>query len=157
MANLLPTEGRIIGLARTEMDTPKFIELAHDAVKQFSRTGLDEEAWAGFTRRLAFVHLKDGSFDEVARDPSSRKRVIYLATPPTAVPAMVAYLAQSNLQVDSRLVLEKPFGEDLRSARDVSHTVSQYFDESQVFRIDHYLGKETVQNILVFRFGNSHF
>src|SRR6185436_5590784 len=157
VANLLPAEGRIIGLARTELDTPSFIELAHDAVMQFSRTGLDEEAWAGFTKRLAFVHLVDGAFDQIAKESGGRKRVIYLATPPAAVPAMVAYLAQSNLQVDSRLILEKPFGEDLQSARDLNHTVGQYFDESQVFRIDHYLGKETVQNILVFRFGNSVF
>src|SRR5215218_8286074 len=67
VANLLPAEGKIIGLARTRMDTPQFIQLAHDAVMQFSRTGLDEEAWAGFTRRLTFVHLEDGAFDKLAQ------------------------------------------------------------------------------------------
>jgi glucose-6-phosphate 1-dehydrogenase len=157
VGGLLPDEGRIIGFARTEMSSQDFVDLAHESVKQFSRTGLDEEVWTRFAQRLAYVQIQDGAFDRLAKETQTKNRVIYVATPPAAVPAMVAYLAQSNLEQGSRLILEKPFGEDLQSARDLNHTVRRYFEERQIFRIDHYLGKETVQNILVFRFGNAVF
>jgi len=157
ISNLLPDGGDIIGMARTEMDTQSFKDLAHDAVKQFSRTGIDEDAWQRFATRLLYRQTSDGGFDHYARESKVKKRVAYLAIPPTAVDPVLANLAQADLVNGTKLICEKPFGEDLDSARKLNHDLHQYFDESQLFRIDHYLGKETVQNILVFRFGNSVF
>jgi glucose-6-phosphate 1-dehydrogenase len=156
-AGLLPEQGDIVGIARTEMSTEDLVELAHDAVKQYSRTGVDESAWPRFAKRMRFIHLVDDAFDRYAREATLKKRLIYLATPPAAAHSVLAYLSQAALTDGSKLILEKPFGEDVQSARELNHTAHRYFEERQIFRIDHYLGKETVQNILVFRFGNAVF
>jgi glucose-6-phosphate 1-dehydrogenase len=87
-------------------------------------------------------------------------RIFYLAVPPGMVEPIARNITQARLSLDrqrSRLVVEKPFGHDLASARRLNHSLNEMFDESQIFRIDHYLGKETVQNILAFRFGNTLF
>src|SRR5436309_5827929 len=84
-------------------------------------------------------------------------RFYYCATPPDAYPLIVARLAESGMHRDTKIVVEKPFGRDLESARELNRALHQVFDESQIFRIDHYLGKETVQNILAFRFANGMF
>jgi glucose-6-phosphate 1-dehydrogenase len=157
VSNLLPEGGDIIGMARTEMTTESFRDLAHDAVKQFSRTGLDEKTWQLFAKRLSFRPTPDGGFDHYAREAKVKSRVAYLAIPPAAVDPVLANLAQADLVSGTKLILEKPFGEDQDSARKLNHDLHQYFEEAQLYRIDHYLGKETVQNILVFRFGNSVF
>ena len=156
-AGLLPPEGKIVGMARTEMDTKAFTSLAREAVQEFSRTGLDDDAWAGFAERISFQHLADGALGRLAEECSTSERLIYLATPPQAVPAIVNDLYDAGLARGSKLIVEKPFGEDIDSARELNATLHRYFEERQIYRIDHYLGKETVQNILVFRFGNSVF
>jgi glucose-6-phosphate 1-dehydrogenase len=157
VSNLLPQECRIIGLARTEMVTENFRDLAHGSIKQFSRTGIDESAWAQFEERLSYLRLEEAAYKHIAEEMNVKDRVVYLAVPPDAVESILGRIHSAKLAKNTKLIMEKPFGEDLQSARELNQTVHKYFDEKQVYRIDHYLGKETVQNILVFRFGNSVF
>ncbi|HEY7269971.1 MAG TPA: glucose-6-phosphate dehydrogenase, partial [Dehalococcoidia bacterium] len=157
VAGLLPPRGRIIGLARTEMLTENFRDMAHGSIKQFSRSGLDESRWPAFEQRLSYLRLDDGIYKTIAGEMDTPDRLIYLAVPPDAVEGILMRIYNSKLANHTRLVMEKPFGEDLATAQQLNRDVHRYFEERQVFRIDHYLGKETVQNILVFRFGNSVF
>ncbi len=154
---LLPAHGSIIGYARTARSHDEFRADAAAAVKEFSRTGLDEKAWASFAERLTFVSAESDGFAGVMRLCEQSRRLVYLATPPSTFPATVRTLGEQDLVEGTRLVVEKPFGRDLASAEALDTALHEVFEESQIFRIDHYLGKETVQNILVFRFGNSAF
>ena len=154
---LLPAQGRIIGYARRSWQDDEFRGRAADAVRQFSRSGFDETAWASFAERLSFVCAEPEGLPGLARHCSQSARLIYLATPPSSFPSTVRALGEHGLNRGTRLVVEKPFGRDLASAQELDATLHEAFEESQIFRIDHYLGKETVQNILVFRFGNSLF
>jgi len=153
-AGLLPEEGEIIGLARSDFSTQGFREVARQAVQQFSRTGFDEKLWARLAPRISFVRLEEG-YGRLKECARGRERLVYLAIPPSVVPGAVHGLRDAGLVAGTRLVVEKPFGRDLASAQELHRILHESFDESQIFRIDHYLGKETVQNILVFRFGNS--
>lgn len=154
---LLPERGRIAGLARSDLSHDGFRELAREAVKEFSRSGFDEKIWAELARRLTFVRLDDEGYGHLAQCLRERQRLVYLAVPPSVVSAAVGGLRDAGLVAGTRLVVEKPFGRDVASAKALNQALHEVFDESQIFRIDHYLGKETVQNILVFRFGNSVF
>lgn len=154
---LLPKRGAIIGLARSNLNTESFRELARESVRQFSRTGFDEKRWDEFASRLTYILLDGGGYARLATATRESHRLVYLAVPPSAVPAVVRSLDDAGLVSGTRLVVEKPFGRDLASARELNRTLHKSFAESQIFRIDHYLGKETVENILVFRFGNSVF
>ena len=154
---LLPKRGDIIGLARSDLSHERFREFARESVKQFSRTGFDEKVWAEFAPRLTFVRLDDEGYAHLTECTHVSERLVYLAVPPSVVPSVVRNLRDAGLVSGTRLVMEKPFGRDLASSRELNGIVHEVFGESQVFRIDHYLGKETVQNILVFRFGNSVF
>ncbi len=155
--DLLPAEGQIIGYARRPMSDMAFRGLAAEAVQTYSGQALDEETWPRFAERLRFVSATEGGMAEVARRTADHARLIYLSTPPSAFAATVDVLGEQGLASGSRLVIEKPFGHDLASANALADAVQAVFDESQVFRIDHFLGKEAVQNILVLRFGNSIF
>ena len=157
LEGLLPAVGRIIGYARTKRSDDEFRAAAAAAVKEFSRTGLDKGAWASFAERLTFVWAESDGFAGVRRRCEQPARLVYLATPPSSFPATVRALGEQDLVEGTRLLVEKPFGRDLASAEALDTTLHRVFEESQIFRIDHYLGKETVQNILVFRFGNSIF
>ena len=157
LEGLLPVQGKIIGYARTGRSDDEFRADAAAAVKEFSRTGLDEKAWADFAERLTFVSAEPDGFAAVRRNCEQATRLVYLATPPSTFPATVQALGEQDLVEGTRLVVEKPFGRDLASAQALDTALHEVFEESQIFRIDHYLGKETVQNILVFRFGNSIF
>ncbi len=162
---LLPERFAVVGYARSDGDDASFRDQARDAVRQFSRRPLDEERWRRFARLLFYV---PGSYDDpggfgalherLARvdeqDGTGGRRLYYCATPPAVFPTIVRRLDESGPHPDARIVLEKPIGRDLTSARSLQDGVRAVFDERQVFRIDHYLGKETVQNILVFRFAN---
>lgn len=156
-ADLLPRRGSIIGLAPSDLDDESFREFARESIEQFSRIGLEEKLWAGLASRLTFVRLDEDGYQRLAERAGESERLVYLAVPPSAVPGIVRNLSGAGLAPGTRLVVEKPFGRDLASARELNSTIHGIFDESQVFRIDHYLGKETVQNILVFRFGNAVF
>jgi glucose-6-phosphate 1-dehydrogenase len=164
----LPEPFMVVGYARTGWDEEAFRDQARKAVEEFSRRGVDEERWEGFARLL---HYMSGSFDENdafkplherllefdQRYGTEGRRLYYCATPPSAFPVIVRRLGECGPQDKAAIVVEKPFGHDLESAKDLSAVIHEEFDESRVFRIDHYLGKETVQNILVFRFANSLF
>jgi glucose-6-phosphate 1-dehydrogenase len=157
IAGLLPEAGRIIGYARTAWSLQDFQKAAVDAIQQFSRTGFDDRAWADFAKRLTFVHAEGDGLEKLKDQCTQPQRLIYLAVPPSAFLATVCALGERRLNEGTRLIVEKPFGRDLTSSRELHRALHQVFDESQIFRIDHYLGKETVQNILVLRFGNSVF
>ena len=157
LERLLPERGRIIGFARTSIDDNEFRRRAEEAVREFSRTGLDEQAWPAFAERLEYVCAEPDGFAELPQHCEQPARLIYLSIPPSTFPATARGLGKHGMAQGTRLVVEKPLGQDVASAAALDATLREFFDEPQIFRIDHYLGKETVQNILIFRFGNSLF
>ena len=157
LAGLLPTEGRIIGYARRPFSDDEFRAEAANAIREFSRTPLDEGSWPGFVERLTYVSGQQEGFEGVRKRCTQDQRLVYLSVPPSAFEPTIRDIGAARLVEGTRLVVEKPFGHDLQSSRKLADTIHDVFQESQVFRIDHYLGKETVQNILVFRFGNAVF
>jgi glucose-6-phosphate 1-dehydrogenase len=163
---------RILGIGRNPMSEDEFQTMVREAVESSKKIEhLDEEHWRKFSERLHYMagELDDGNtynqisarLEELAKEGASKNRLFYLATPPSLFSMIVKQLGDSGLASEdeqwSRIVIEKPFGHDLESAKALNVEILQVFKESQVYRIDHYLGKETVQNILVFRFGNSMF
>ena len=163
---------RILGVGRNAMSEGEFQSFVHDALTN-SKTieHLDEDEWREFSGRLNYMagELDDDKtyqeiterLEQLASAGASRNRLFYLATPPSLFSTIVKRLGAAGLNTEdgnwSRIIIEKPFGRDLESAKALNATVAEVFQESQVYRIDHYLGKDTVQNILVFRFGNSMF
>jgi len=162
----------ILGVGRSEMSDDVFQAFVREALDKSNEIEhLDDEPWRKFVERLHYVtgELDDdetyrrigGRLEELAAEGASRNHLFYLATPPSLFDVIVKRLGKANLANEdghwSRIVVEKPFGRDLESAKALNATIGEVFKESQVYRIDHYLGKDTVQNILVFRFGNSMF
>lgn len=154
---LLPERGRIIGYARGASNDDEFRAAAAAGVREFSRRPLDEALWPAFASRLSYVTGSTEGYAGIKRLATLAERMVYLSVPPSAFGDTVRGLGGAGLVEGTRLVVEKPFGRDLATSRELGKTVHDVFEEPQVFRIDHYLGKETVQNILVFRFGNSLF
>ncbi len=172
-SGLLPRDFAIIGVGRREMDDAGLREELTGAIREFATRPVAEDVWRDFRSRLYFVRgdLEDA---ETYRRLSKRlaevgaahhtggNALFYLATPPNAFAEVVrqmggAGLIRSENAAWRRIVVEKPFGRDLDSARSLNETLRKVVREDQIFRIDHYLGKETVQNILVFRFANGIF
>ena len=158
-AGLLPERYRIIATSRGNLTDDGFREGAKAAVEESG--GLPSQvAWRAFASRLSFAspdRLVDAvAGAEVALGNRARK-LFYLSVPPVAFAGIVSMLGASGLSEDARIILEKPFGTDLASARALNETVHAAFDENRIFRIDHFLGKETVQNILALRFANGIF
>jgi glucose-6-phosphate 1-dehydrogenase len=171
---LLPGGFSIVGFARRDWDDDKFRAVMKEAVTKFSREPLDEELWDSFARGLHYVR---GEFDQMdayenlaerlhkqdTAHGAGGNRLFYLATPPEAYAPIAQRLGEAGLSRGgndggwARLVVEKPYGRDLESARKLDQAIGLVFRERQIYRIDHYLGKETVQNIMVFRFGNGIF
>ena len=169
----LPEKFAIIGVDRREMSMEEFRDHLLDGVNRFSRRGrADPTTWSDFASHLAgyisadfddsamFTTLKDklAAFDKGWNCRANH--VFYLATPPALIPTVSEQLGSANLTSErdrARIVVEKPFGRDLKSAQELNAKLASVFHESQIYRIDHYLGKETVQNILVFRFANAFF
>jgi glucose-6-phosphate 1-dehydrogenase len=154
---LLPNRGKVIGTARTNMDADGFSRLARKAVAEFSHSGIEDAEWGKLAPRLDYATIEDGRFDAVRAATQESERVIYLAVPPSAIGKTMHALQAAELLDGARVIIEKPFGHDLESARRLNSEMYDLVDESQILRIDHYMGKETVQNILVFRFGNTVF
>ena len=163
---------RILGVGRTSMSDDDFRAQMHKALVESKKIDGDDEQWQKFEQRIHYItgELGDQStYDEtgkrlaeLANDGASSNHLFYLATPPSLAPEIVDGLGKAGLSRQdehhwSRIVIEKPFGSDLESARALNAKIAEVFAENQVYRIDHYLGKDTVQNILVFRFGNSMF
>ncbi len=171
---LLPPSFALVGFARREWDHQDFAEFVKKDVEERSRTGFREEQWAKLAEGIRFV---EGSFeDDVAFDQlretlaqldrergTDGNHAFYLAIPPKAFPTVLSQLRRTGMATSEdpdtwqRVVIEKPFGHDLESARELNTLVNSVFPEESVFRIDHYLGKETVQNILALRFANQLF
>ena len=165
----LPERFNLIGVARGEHSDDEFREQAREAICEFSRRQPDTTVLDSLAARMRYV---TGSFDDDAMYDRLRaaaedfdreadiafNRLFYLSTAPMFFPVIAEALGQHGLHhhddADVRLVVEKPFGTDLASALELNHRILSVFEERQVFRIDHYLGKETVQNILVLRFAN---
>ena len=161
----IPGTSRIIGASRSEMSPEAFRERARDALKRFvPAVDIDEAKLAAFLDHLDYVAV-DGAGDEgwdvLAKKLAERPdqvRPYYLATSPDLYGAICHNLSAHGLIGEkSRVVLEKPIGKDLKSARAINDAVGEVFPEEQIFRIDHYLGKETVQNLLALRFANTIF
>ncbi len=156
--HLLPRSGNIVGAAPIDMDQAAFVEFARDSIRKFSRTRPTAKTLDAFSRRLRFVRLDPKAEMRDLRHALRRKRrLVYLAVPPSAFEPLILQLGAAGLADGTSLIIEKPFGHDLVSARHLNDTLHSVLPEEQVFRIDHYLGKETVQNLLIFRFGNSIF
>lgn len=161
--NTLPEQTHIYALGRQAWDRSAFLHFIEDKVRGFiGAKAYRDEVWASFVRRLSYVSVDATEAADYAGLKAEMQpgadRVYYLATAPSLFVGICANLKAADL-IDgrARVVLEKPLGHDLASARQINHDVGQYFQEQQIFRIDHYLGKETVQNLMVLRFGNSIF
>ncbi|RMG42946.1 MAG: glucose-6-phosphate dehydrogenase [Candidatus Dadabacteria bacterium] len=171
----LPVNFLIIGASRTRLSDQDFRDSARESVASYSRRELDSEKWAGFSKNM-YYQPTDASKESDISELGKRIEALcqgchrdfnylyYLATAPRFFAPISANLKKAGLVEDpeqgmrrTSLIVEKPFGHDLESARELNAKLRQNFAESQIFRIDHYLGKETVQNILVFRFANGIF
>jgi glucose-6-phosphate 1-dehydrogenase len=168
----LPDKFEVLGTGHGDMDDEAFRKHLFKGINKYSRHGkADSNLWDAFAERLKFMRMdvkNNKAFTELAKKLSRQdktwktqaNRLYYLALPPSMVTPVIQGLTEAKLSQDrsrSSIVVEKPFGEDLDSARNLNRILGEGFDESQIFRIDHYLGKETVQNILAFRFGNTLF
>jgi glucose-6-phosphate 1-dehydrogenase len=155
---------RIIGVSLDETDAAGFRALAREALEQFSARKVTDAAWSAFAEALDYVPLSSGATAlRAAVDQAERalggesRRVHYLSVPPNAALAAVRTLHEAGLVERSRIIMEKPFGTDLGTAVSLNAELHEVFDEDQIFRIDHFLGKEPAQNILAFRFANGLF
>ena len=171
---LLPAEFAIVGQARTPMTHDEFREKMRAAVAQFSEAkSVDDEVWNSFAQGLYYLASDIGNADDYrklselldsidAERGTAGNRLFYLSVAPRLYAQAVEQLGRAGLTKPKagswvRVIIEKPFGSDLESARRLNKQIHEHLDESQIYRIDHYLGKETVQNLLVFRFANGIF
>jgi glucose-6-phosphate 1-dehydrogenase len=166
----LPDDARIVGVARSAFTDDGFREKLAAALREFEPKAWQPESWNTFAARLFYVACdatKPGGLEPLQKwltgieGSGGGNRLYYLSVSPTLYPDLITRLGEARMNEETagwrRVIIEKPFGRDLASARVLNRTVQSYFREDQVFRIDHYLGKDTVQNILVFRFANTLF
>jgi glucose-6-phosphate 1-dehydrogenase len=166
---LLPESFAVVGVARSELTTEDFRERMRQGVLEHGRDEFREDVWEELAAGVRYVaaDFADESGDQRvieclneldATRGTSGNRVYYLAVPPSAIETIVVQMGRRRATGGwTRVIVEKPFGHDLGSARRLNEIIRSYFDESEIFRIDHYLGKETVQNMLVLRFANGIF
>src|SRR3954470_3874095 len=170
---LLPPGFALVGFARRDYTNQDFAQVVHDSVKEHARTPFREEVWQQLAEGFRFVpgDLTDDAAFERLRETvdeldvtrgTGGNHAFYLSIPPGLFPEVVRQLSEHGLTNENpgswrRVVIEKPFGHDLKSARELNQVVESVFPPEAVFRIDHYLGKETVQNILALRFANQMF
>jgi glucose-6-phosphate 1-dehydrogenase len=178
---LLSPQFALVGFARTEMDDAQYRQECREAVEKFARTQpVDQSVWKRLEESIHYVSAEDygdaGAHQKLAKklreldasNGTGGNRLFYLSTPPNTFEPIIEQLGESaeayrgadgkeGQRGWQRIIIEKPFGRDLASAKALNGLLHKYFDESQVFRIDHYLGKETVQNLMVMRFANSIF
>ncbi len=168
---LLPPGFGLVGFARRDWEDQDFAQIVHDSVREHARTPFREEVWKQLAEGIRFVQgdlgdedaylrLKDVVAELDASRGTGGNHAFYLSIPPGLFPVVLQHLKTSGLAEDPpdswrRVVIEKPFGHDLASAQELNRIVGEVFESGSVFRIDHYLGKETVQNILAVRFANT--
>ncbi|MDB5159451.1 MAG: glucose-6-phosphate 1-dehydrogenase [Mucilaginibacter sp.] len=166
----LPKEFSIIGTGRTKLSDEQFRKNLNEDINNFSRSGkADKDKWAEFEKNI-YYQVSDAKDAETYKEFGKRVEahaaewkvrpnvIYYLAVSPSFFPIITSNLAKAKLTTDvekTRIVIEKPFGHDLESAKELNKLLAGLFDEKQIYHIDHYLGKETVQNIMAFRFANS--
>jgi glucose-6-phosphate 1-dehydrogenase len=159
---MLPEKFGVLGVARTEGTDNEFRERMKAAVQEFGRDDFREDVWHELADGMHYVYDED-KLAAALRDLGERRgttgnRIYYLAVPPAAFEEIVGWVGKHKSRKGwTRVIVEKPFGHDLQSAQDLNVLLHKHFDESQIFRIDHYLGKETVQNMLALRFANGIF
>jgi len=159
---MLPEKFGVLGVARTEGTDSEFRERMKAAVQEFGRDDFREDVWQELADGMHYVYDED-KLAAALRDLGERRgttgnRIYYLAVPPAAFEEIVGWVGKHKSRKGwTRVIVEKPFGHDLQSAQDLNVLLHKHFDESQIFRIDHYLGKETVQNMLALRFANGIF
>jgi glucose-6-phosphate 1-dehydrogenase len=164
-AGLMPEQYQIIGVSPQRMTGEQFRDLARQAVADFGTVKPTGAGWHVFQRRLSYISadpartlpLAEAIATAERQVGGSPGRLFHLAIPPAAFVPTVRMLGAAGLAAGSRVIIEKPFGTDLASARGLNQAVHAIFDESQIYRIDHFLGKESVDNILAFRFANGLF
>ena len=163
-SSALAPDIRVVGTSLEELSDDEFRSLAKKAVDSFGSHKASDEEWSAFANKVRYVPqgagpeaLEAAVADAEAELGANVRRLHYLSVPPKAADAVITMLNHANLVERSRVVMEKPFGTDLRSATKLNEFVHETFDESQMFRIDHFLGKEAAQNILAFRFANGLF
>ena len=155
---------RVIGISLDDLDPDGFRTFARKALDEFSTRKVDENDWTDFANTLDYVPLATGAHVlKAAVDAAERglggesRRIHYMSVPPNAALSAVRLLGEAGLVERSRIIMEKPFGTDLPSAVSLNAKLHEVFSEDQIFRIDHFLGKEPAQNILAFRFANGLF
>ncbi len=165
----LPENTRIIGVGRRNYDTKKYLEFLESGMKEFGALELPDDSWEEFSQCIEYFHgnLEEPSdFEDIEKHlienyPEHENIIYYLAISPSFYQSTIEYLGRAKINDNSSrkrsVVVEKPFGHDLNSAQELNNHIHKYFEEDQIFRIDHYLGKETAQNILFFRFANTIF
>lgn len=166
----MPEKFAIAGLGRTSFTDDKFREHLYEGIKDFSRRKEDKGSkWSEFSQQMQYLQMdaeKDERFDKISEFITAKKQefggeanvLFYLAVAPQLVPDIAKKIADLQLPADAtRIIVEKPFGHDLKSATELNKLLNGMFTEDQIYRIDHYLGKETVQNILALRFANALF
>ncbi len=173
--SLLPADFHLIGFGRKDIPDDSFRQDARAAIEEFSRRPIDERVWqaiesntlyhaGGYDDPEAFAKLAERIKEMEKKAGRSYQLVFYISTPPTVFAPIIQNLGKCGLadheikgRRAAKVIIEKPFGRDLESARQLNRVIEEHFEEQQVYRIDHYLGKETVQNLLVARFANSIF
>jgi glucose-6-phosphate 1-dehydrogenase len=166
--DLLPEQFAVLGVGRSEMSNEEFVGQMEAAVREFARDEFRPEVWERLAKAARYLALDSakpesastlaGHLGELDREFGTRgNRIDYLAVPPTVMPTLAEKLARLRADGWIRMIVEKPFGNDLESARQLNEMLAQAFTEDEIFRIDHYLGKDTVQNLLALRFANGIF
>jgi glucose-6-phosphate 1-dehydrogenase len=162
-AGLMP-EFRIIGVSQDVLDDTEFRSLCADACRQYARHAFEDDEWLQFSERLSYLPVAQAEeqLPEVAGAAAAElgpdaRYLHYLSVPPAAAEEVIGLLDHCLLTERSGVIMEKPFGTDLESARALNETLHKVLREEQIFRIDHFLGKEAAQNILAFRFANGLF
>ncbi len=161
-ANLLHGESKIIGVARNESSVAEYQQTVKDNIEKFGGEDLCPDTWSRFCSKLDYVKVDMKNPEDykgfATHVDDNRIMVCYFATPPSIYGDICKGLAAANIIDDTvRVVLEKPIGHDLTSSKVINEQVAEYFNENQIYRIDHYLGKETVLNLIALRFANSIF
>jgi glucose-6-phosphate 1-dehydrogenase len=172
-ARRLPMEFAVVGISRTEMSNEEFRERLHKALEGQRPGRVSDDVWESFSRSIFYLagdSMKPETYEQLKgflRELDTERgtggnRIFYLSSSPSLFPTIVEHLGEAGMNREedggyARLVVEKPFGRDLESAKELNAEIRRYFEEGQIYRIDHYLGKDTVQNILALRFANGIF